>query len=142
MTTIAVSRDTLATGDVIGRVHILDWIPDAAAQAAWLERCQSSNGTPADLPTISTDGSGGPPDAGRHLAPEPAPADVSAAPAEMQVAGADFAGARYIETYRGHHLFQLADGRVYLDGLIAVATLDHARATLDELARRAGKTEA
>ena len=28
----------LAISQLLGRVHILDWIPDAAAKAAWLER--------------------------------------------------------------------------------------------------------
>lgn len=63
--------------------------------------------------------------------PAPPPADILAAPAAMQVSAAQLAGARHVETYRDCHIFALADGRVYLDGLIAVATIEHARATLD-----------
>ena len=72
------------------------------------------------------------------VAPLPArpPTDILAAPTEMQVTVAQLDGARFLETYRGRHLFALADGRVYLDGLIAVSSLDHARATLDYLANQ------
>ena len=52
----------------------------------------------------------------------------------MHVGEADLLGARHLETYRGTDVFQLSDGRIYLNGLIAVATLDLARATLDHLA--------
>ena len=52
----------------------------------------------------------------------------------MHVGEAELSGARHLETYRGTNIFQLSDGRVYLNGLIAVATLELARATLDFLA--------
>jgi hypothetical protein len=121
--TIAVTPDTLAAGDTIGRVHILDWIPDAAAKAAWFAR-------------FDGEGSGA---AAANL-PAPPPADIAQVATEMQVTAAQRAAARFLETYRGRHLFALADGRVYLDGLIAVSSLDHARATLDLLANQ--KTDA
>jgi hypothetical protein len=73
--------------------------------------------------------------------PVPPPADSASVPLEMQVTAAQLAGARFLETYRGRSLFALTDGRVYLDGLIAVSSLDHARATIDELARRADQPE-
>ncbi len=107
-------------------MHILDWVPDASAKAAWLARFDDRS-TPSAVESVS---------------PRPPPADIGAAPPEMRVAASDLANARWLETYRGRHLFALADGRIYLDGLIAVALLDLARATLDELARRAGEPEA
>jgi hypothetical protein len=58
------------------------------------------------------------------------------------VSSGQLVSARFLETYRGRHLFALADGRIYLDGLIAVSSLEHARTTLDELARRAGEADA
>ncbi|MFM9939780.1 MAG: DUF4062 domain-containing protein [Hyphomicrobiaceae bacterium] len=54
---------------------------------------------------------------------------------EWVVAPADVEGARYIETRRETHIFALNDGRFYLDGTIAVATLELARATIDELVK-------
>jgi WD40 repeat protein len=42
---MAMSGDTLAAGDAIGRVHILDTIPDATAKVAWLERFESEGRT-------------------------------------------------------------------------------------------------
>ena len=56
----------------------------------------------------------------------------------MYVAEAALQDAYFLETYRGADLFALADGRVYLNGLIAVSTLDHARATLDYMAGKHG----
>lgn len=68
------------------------------------------------------------------------PADALAQdspPAVQQwlVAPADLEGAAFVETYRDKHVFLLADGRHYIDGTLAVPTLDHARATIDELAK-------
>ncbi len=114
---ITASHGTLAAGDTNGNVHIFDWLPDEPAKAAWLARCNNPSGVMA--------------------APSPVqpPTDISAAPPEMQVTADQLAGSRFLETYSGRHLFALADGRVYLDGLIAVSSLDHARATLDHMAQ-------
>lgn len=63
---------------------------------------------------------------------------ASAVPSEMIVTADALDGARYLETYRDTNLFQLADGRIYLDGLIALETIEHARATLDHLGNQQG----
>lgn len=120
----------VAAGDSIGRVHILDWISDDAAKATWLARFDDTRRCATTKPAF-------PPNAEPQGQDAHTTADNSAddeVSDEMRVTGAQLAGARYLETYRGRHLFALTDGRVYLDGLIAVASLDHARATLDHMA--------
>jgi hypothetical protein len=116
----AMQNDSLAVGGDFGHIHVLDCFPDVAAKTRWLARFAHG--------------------VGFQVAPPPP--DVATVAIEFQVNVVQLHLARHIETYRGRHLFGLADGRVYLDGLIAVATLDLARATLDELARRAGEPEA
>lgn len=109
----------VAAGDKIGRVHVFEWIADASAKVAWLARFEGSS-------------------TGKNIAftsPSQPPADTGTAPLEMRVTAAELVDARWLETYSGRHLFALADGRVYLDGLIAVSSLDHARATLDHMAQ-------
>lgn len=44
----------------------------------------------------------------------------------------DLAGATFLETYRGVHLFQLSDGRIYIDRHVGMPTLAHARQLIDE----------
>ncbi len=56
-------------------------------------------------------------------------------PLDMQVVEMDLKGAWCIEPYRGVYLFALRDGRVYLNGLIAVESLELARLSLDYLAQ-------
>ena len=124
--TIAVKQGSCAAGDGIGRVHVLDWIPNEAAKAEWLARFEART-IECSIASVS---------------PSPPPADIDAAPPEMRATMEQLSDARFLETHRGRRLFALTDGRVYLDGLIAVSSLDHARATLDELARRAGEPKA
>lgn len=61
--------------------------------------------------------------------------DAPPAAEQWLVAPAELEGAAFVETYRDTHIWLLADGRHYIDGTIAVTTLDHARATIDELAK-------
>ena len=109
---LAVFRDgnSFAAGDGTGLMHFLDIIWDEADKTAWLLRFEG--------PTTS-----------------PPPADISTVAHEFHATAAQLADARFLETHRGRHLFALVDGRIYLDGLIAVCSLDHARATLDHLAQ-------
>lgn len=80
-----------------------------------------------------------PPSQFAAVLPASPPTDVAAVPTEMRVSISDIADAKLVETYRGTMLFTLSDGRVYLNGLIAVATLDLARATLDHMARQSAE---
>ncbi len=119
---VAPFMEMRAIGDATGRVYLLDLIVDDSAKLRWLERITEAH---RDV-----------------VAPAPPPFDIDRVAAGMQVTVAQLAKARFIENYDRRHLFMLADGRIYLDGLIAVSSIDHARATLDELARRAGAQEA
>lgn len=55
-------------------------------------------------------------------------------PEEMLVTEEQIHGAVFIETHRDTNIFRLVDGRFYIDQLIALSTIEHARATLDYLA--------
>ena len=57
-------------------------------------------------------------------------------PHHTSVVAADLKGASFLETYRSIHLFQLADGRVYVDKYLAVASVDLARQAVDYVAAR------
>jgi hypothetical protein len=59
----------------------------------------------------------------------------SAIPAEWTVTQSDLEGGHYQETHRTTRIFALKDGRFYIEGTIALPTLDLARATIDELAK-------
>ncbi len=74
---------------------------------------------------------------GSSTLPEMAPLRaLTGIPPEMMVSDKHLQGAKFLEIYRGTRLFTLADGRVYLEGSVAVASVGHARATLDVLAGR------
>jgi WD40 repeat protein len=123
---------TVAVGDGGGRVHLIEIVIDETSKSAWLGRC----GGPV-LPQAADSGKDWEIVGNRSALCLPAtpPNDIGSAPPTMQVRISDLRGARILETYRGRHLFALADGRVYIDGLIAVGSLDHARATLDHMAQ-------
>ena len=57
-------------------------------------------------------------------------------PENMVVTERDLVGAQHRENHRGTDIFSLADGRFYIDGAIALASLDHVRAAIDILADR------
>ncbi len=61
---------------------------------------------------------------------------LAAIPPEMMVSDNDLRSVKFVETYRGTRLFALTDGRVYLEGSVAVSSIEHARATLDLLASK------
>ena len=65
--------------------------------------------------------------------PPPPPRNV---PHHTSVVASDLNGASFLETYRGIHLFALADGRVYVDKYLAVGSLDLARQAVDYVAMR------
>ncbi len=58
-------------------------------------------------------------------------------PRHTTVTPHDLETAAYIETHRGVHLYRLADGRVYIDGHMAIVALDAARGLIDQAARPA-----
>ncbi|MGD9828024.1 MAG: hypothetical protein AB7U66_04765 [Hyphomicrobiaceae bacterium] len=64
-----------------------------------------------------------------------APADTTAPkrsiPRHTTVTADDLPDARFIETYAGIHLFELRDGRVYVDKYLAVTSLEQARRAVD-----------
>ena len=133
---LSVDGTTLAVGDAIGCLHIFDVIPDAVTNAAWLAKFDSAdearrNVSAGDLGDRDHSGT---PTASSDLPPGPLPVGISGVPPEMQVSTTQLESARHIETYRGRHLFALSDGRVYLDGLIAVGSLEHvSRITLRDV---------
>ncbi len=67
---------------------------------------------------------------------KPAAAVSRPVPHHTSVVAADLQGASFLETYRNIHLFALADGRVYVDKYLAVASVDLARQAVDYVATR------
>jgi hypothetical protein len=56
-------------------------------------------------------------------------------PGHTIVTPSDLEGAQYLETYSGVHLFELIDGRVFVDRLEARPSIDAARRLVDDLAQ-------
>jgi hypothetical protein len=56
-------------------------------------------------------------------------------PGHTIVTPSDLEGAQYLETYSGVHLFELSDGRVFVDRLEARSSIDAARRLVDDLAQ-------
>lgn len=52
-------------------------------------------------------------------------------PDHTTVTAADLDGASFVETYRGVHLYRLEDGRIFIDGALALGSLDAARRMVD-----------
>jgi hypothetical protein len=52
-------------------------------------------------------------------------------PQHNTVNEAELSGAKYLETHCGHHLFQLRDGRIYVDRYAALPSIDQARRTIE-----------
>lgn len=64
---------------------------------------------------------------------------LSSIPSEMIVTDIQLTGAQFLEQYKGINIFLLQDGRVFLDGRIALVTVEHAKATIDELSRQGAR---
>jgi hypothetical protein len=69
----------------------------------------------------------------RSLPPPPDEPSTRRPPQHRTVAPAELAGARYVETHGGLHLFALADGRVFVDRHEALASLQQARDYVDSI---------
>jgi hypothetical protein len=61
-------------------------------------------------------------------------------PRHTSVTQQDLATAVYAGTFRGIHLFQLLDGRTYIDGHMALVSMDAARNLIDQASRTATPT--
>jgi hypothetical protein len=87
---------------------------------------------------VTAETANGPPGESKAVQPteEPAAAVSRTVPHHTSVIAADLQGASFLETYRSIHLFALADGRVYVDKYLAVASVDLARQAVDYVATR------
>ena len=73
-----------------------------------------------------------------HLLPPPLveTQPVRPVPQHTSVTTQDLDTATYLETYRGVHLYVLADGRIYVDGRMALPTLSAAKLLIDSAGSR------
>ncbi len=74
----------------------------------------------------------------RPVAVQAAAAEPEKAIIDTAIGPGDLDGARHLETHKGVHLFELADGRVYIDQYAAVANVQSARRVVDQGLPEAG----
>ena len=60
------------------------------------------------------------------------PTAIDKTTVDTTIGPADLNGARHLETHKGVHLFELSDGRVYIDQYAAVANVQSARRIVDQ----------